>query len=73
MKSSEWIKFRMNCLSRELTFDLDKRRKTAARPCQILLDIDKAISIIRQTERETNCPHLMAGFDIGEFRPVSPR
>ena len=34
---SEWIKFRMNCLSRELTFDLDKRRKNA-----ILLGLPKS-------------------------------
>ncbi len=69
---SEWIKFRMNCLSRELTFDLDKKKEKLhllLGLAKILLDIDKAISIIRQTEREDEVvPHLMAGFDIDEVQ-----
>lgn len=64
----EWIKFRSKCLTRELAFDLGKKedklellRGLAA----ILLDIDKAIRIIRNTEREEDVvPNLMSGFDL---------
>ena len=64
----EWIKFRSKCLTRELSYDLGKKedklellRGLAA----ILLDIDKAIRIIRNTEREEDVvPNLMAGFDL---------
>ena len=64
----EWIKFRSKCLTRELTFDLGKKedklellRGLAA----ILLDIDKAIRIIRNTEREEDVvPNLMSGFEL---------
>ncbi|MBR2931033.1 MAG: topoisomerase IV [Clostridia bacterium] len=64
----EWIKFRSKCLTRELTFDLGKKedklellRGLAA----ILFNIDKAISIIRHTEKEEDVvPNLMAGFDL---------
>ena len=64
---NEWIRFRIKCVSRELTYDLDKKKKscTASGLAKILLDIDKAISIIRQTEREDDVvPSLMKGFDI---------
>ncbi|MBR7117293.1 MAG: topoisomerase IV [Clostridia bacterium] len=64
----EWIKFRSKCLTRELSFELGKKedklellRGLAA----ILLDIDKAIRIIRNTEKEEDVvPNLMAGFDL---------
>jgi len=64
----EWIKFRSKCLTRELTYDLGKKedklellRGLAA----ILLDIDKAIRIIRGTEREEDVvPNLAAGFSL---------
>lgn len=64
----EWIKFRSKCLTRELRYDLGKKedklellRGLAA----ILLDIDKAIKIIRNTEREEDVvPNLAAGFSL---------
>ncbi len=67
---NEWIRFRMNCVRNGLRFDIDKKSKqlhllTGLK--KILLDIDKAISIIRHTEREDDViPNLMEGFGIDE-------
>ena len=69
---SEWIKFRMTCLSRELTFDLKKKKDKLHLLLglgKILLDIDKAIRIIRHTEKEEDViPNLMSGFGIDEIQ-----
>ncbi len=69
---NEWIKFRMTCLSRELTFDLEKKRNKLHLLLglgKILLDIDKAIHIIRHTEKEEDViPNLMSGFNIDELQ-----
>ncbi|MBR6650569.1 MAG: topoisomerase IV [Clostridia bacterium] len=68
----EWIRFRMNCLSRELTFDLGKKKDKLhllKALSKILLDIDKAIKIIRETEKEADViPNLMSGFDIDKVQ-----
>ncbi len=69
---NEWIKFRVKCVTRELTFELGKKehklellRGLAA----ILLDIDKAIRIIRNTEREEDVvPNLAAGFNLTKIQ-----
>ncbi len=69
---TEWIKFRVKCVTRELTFELGKKehklellRGLAA----ILLDIDKAIRIIRNTEREEDVvPNLAAGFSLTKLQ-----
>ena len=69
---NEWIKFRVKCVTRELTFDLGKKehklellRGLAA----ILLDIDKAIRIIRNTEREEDVvPNLAQGFNLTKIQ-----
>ena len=50
----EWIKFRLVCLKRELTFDLKKKKDKLHLLLglgKILLDIDKAIKIIRHSEK----------------------
>ena len=69
---NEWIKFRMTCLSRELTFDLKKKKDKLHLLLglgKILLDIDKAIKIIRHTEKEEDViPNLMSGFGIDEIQ-----
>ncbi|MBO7310430.1 MAG: topoisomerase IV [Clostridia bacterium] len=69
---NEWIKFRMVCLSRELTFDLNKKKDKLHLLLglgKILLDIDKAIRIIRHTEKEEDViPNLMSGFGIDELQ-----
>ena len=65
---SEWIAFRMECVRRRTYFD---RTKKAERLhlleglAKILLDIDKAIKIIRETDEEIEVvPNLMIGFGI---------
>ena len=69
---NEWISFRLECLKRELKYDL-KKKKDKLHLLQglgkILLDIDKAIRIIRKTEKEADVvPNLMKGFDIDEIQ-----
>ncbi len=64
----EWIKFRMECVKNGIKYDIDKKSErlhllTGLK--KILLDIDKAISIIRHTELEADVvPNLMDGFGI---------
>ena len=69
---NEWIKFRLGCLKRELNFDLKKKQDKLHLLLglgKILLDIDKAIKIIRHTEKEEDViPNLMAGFGIDEIQ-----
>lgn len=68
----EWIRFRMQCVKRELTFDLNKKRDKlhlVLGLTKILLDIDKAVSIVRYTEKEDEVvPNLMRVFDIDEVQ-----
>ena len=69
---NEWIKFRMTCLRRELTFELGKKRDKLHLLLglgKILLDIDKAIKIVRETAKEADVvPNLMGGFGIDEIQ-----
>lgn len=69
---SEWIIFRMRCLRRELEFDLKKKKDKLHLLMalgKILLDIDKAIRIIRKTEKDEDViPNLMSGFEIDEIQ-----
>ncbi len=69
---TEWIRFRLGCLKRELTYDLGKKKDKLHLLLalgKILLDIDKAIRIIRKTEKEADVvPNLMKGFDIDEIQ-----
>lgn len=66
----EWIRFRIGCYRRELTFDLDKKHTKLhllLGLATIMLDIDKAIRIIRTTERDADVvPNLMTGFMISK-------
>ncbi len=68
----EWISFRMGCVRRELTFDLEKKQAKLHLLLglgKILLDIDKAIRIIRQTEKEEDViPNLEEGFSIDKIQ-----
>ena len=67
-----WIDFRIQCVRRELTYDLKKKQDKLHLLLglgKILLDIDKAIRIIRHTEKEEDViPNLMAGFGIDEIQ-----
>ncbi|MBE6685007.1 MAG: topoisomerase IV [Ruminococcaceae bacterium] len=69
---SEWIEFRKACLRRELAFDLGKKKDKLHLLLglgKILLDIDKAIRIIRKTEKDEDViPNLCAGFNIDEIQ-----
>jgi DNA gyrase subunit A len=69
---TEWITFRLGCLRRELAFDLQKKKDKLHLLLalgKILLDIDKAIRIIRKTEKEEDVvPNLMKGFEIDEIQ-----
>ena len=69
---SEWVRFRMGCVSRELTFDMEKKQEKLHLLLglgEILLDIDKAIKIVRETEKEKDVvPNLMAGFSLDEVQ-----
>ena len=64
----EWTAFRTECVRRRTWFDLQGKRKRLhllQGLAAILLDIDKAIHIIRSTEQEQEVvPNLMIGFGI---------
>ena len=64
----EWIDFRLECVRRRTQFTLDKKAERLHLLQgleKILLDIDKAIKIIRNTEAEADVvPNLMIGFGI---------
>ena len=68
----EWIKFRVKCVTRELTFELGRKEhklELLQGLAAILLDIDKAIRIIRNTEREEDVvPNLAAGFNLTKIQ-----
>ena len=68
----EWTAFRMECVHRRTYYDLhgkEKRLHLLQGLAAILLDIDKAIRIIRTTEEEEEVvPNLMIGFGIDEVQ-----
>ncbi len=63
-----WSDFRIGCIKRRLQYDLDKKSKRLHLLMglkQILLDVDKAVAIIKNTELEADVvPNLMQGFGI---------
>lgn len=69
---NEWIAFRTECVKRRVYFDLSKAKDKLhllEGLQKILLDIDKAIKIIRSTEEESEVvPNLMIGFGIDEIQ-----
>ena len=68
----EWIAWRTECVKRRVYFDLQKKKEKLhllKGLGKILLDIDKAIRIIRETEREADViPNLMIGFGIDQVQ-----
>lgn len=68
----EWIAFRIECVRRRTYFDLNKKKvklHLLKGLEKILLDIDKAIKIVRETEEEAEVvPNLMIGFGIDEVQ-----
>ena len=69
---TEWIRFRMNCVKREFTFDLNKKRDKLhllRGLGKILLDIDRAIAIVRGTAKDADVvPNLMEAFNLDEVQ-----
>ena len=68
----EWIAFRTECVRRRTYFDLQRAKEKLhllKGLSKILLDIDKAISIVRSTEEEAEVvPNLMIGFGIDKIQ-----
>ncbi len=69
---SEWVAFREECVRRRVFHKLSKakdRLHLLKGLEKILLDIDKAIKIVRETEQESDVvPNLMIGFGIDEVQ-----
>lgn len=69
---TEWIAFRNECIRRRVYFSMHKaknRLHLLKGLSKILLDIDKAIKIVRETEEEKEVvPNLMIGFGIDEVQ-----
>ncbi len=68
----EWTAFRMECVRRRVYFDLHKAKDKLhllRGLAKILLDIDKAIRIVRETDEEAEVvPNLMIGFGIDQIQ-----
>ena len=68
----EWLAWRTECMRRRVYFVLHKKQEKLhllQGLKRILLDIDKAIEIIRQTEEEAEVvPNLMIGFGIDQVQ-----
>ena len=68
----EWTAWRTDCVKRRVYFVLNKKREKLhllQGLKRILLDIDKAIKIIRETEEEADViPNLMIGFGIDQVQ-----
>ena len=68
----EWTAWRSQCVKRRVYFQLGKKREKLHLLKgleRILLDIDKAIAIIRETELEAEViPNLMIGFGIDQVQ-----
>ncbi len=69
---SEWVAFREECVRRRVYFKLSKakdRLHLLKGLEKILLDIDKAVKIVRETDEESQVvPNLMIGFGIDEIQ-----
>lgn len=68
----EWAAFRTECVRRRTAFELqvkEKRLHLLRGLAAILLDIDKAVAIVRGTEQDTEViPNLMIGFGIDQIQ-----
>ena len=68
----EWIAFRTECIKRRTYFNLNKAKEKLHLLLglkKILLDIDKAVQIVKDTEHEEEVvPNLMIGFGIDEIQ-----
>lgn len=69
---TEWIAFRRECVRRGVYYDMGKKREKLhllKGLKKILMDIDKAIRIVRETTEEKEVvPNLMIGFGIDQIQ-----
>lgn len=69
---TEWITFREECVRRRIVYDLQRKREKLhllEGLERILLDIDEAIRIVRETKEESEVvPNLMQGFSMDEIQ-----
>lgn len=69
---SEWCTFRKKCIIRKYQFTInkmEKRQHLLLGLKQILLDIDKAIDIVKNTDKDNEViPNLMKAFDISQMQ-----
>lgn len=69
---TEWLKFRRSCIVRSAIFDrtrLEEKLHIILGLEKVLLDIDKAIRIVRNTENDADViPSLMAAFEIDKIQ-----
>ena len=69
---SEWLRFRRSCVLRGVAYDIQRKSEKLhllEGLALILLDIDKAIKIVRETEDDNMVvPNLMKGFGIDEVQ-----
>ena len=69
---TEWIAWRTECVRRRVWFDMSRKKEKLhllEGLKAILLDIDRAIAIIRETETEAEVvPNLMIGFGIDQVQ-----
>ena len=67
-----WTDFRRDCIIRKTKYDLNKlthKLHLLEGLAKILLDIDKAVEIVKNTEKDEDViPNLMKGFDIDEIQ-----
>ena len=67
---ANWTTFRIQCIKRQTRFDISAKSEKLHLLNglkKILLDIDKAVKIVRETEDDTEViPNLMKGFSIDE-------
>lgn len=68
----EWCAWRIECVHRRTYFEMSRKQEKLhllEGLKKILLDIDRAIAIIRETESESDVvPNLMIGFGIDEIQ-----
>ncbi|MBF8984091.1 topoisomerase IV [Lutibacter sp. B2] len=68
----EWIAFRMGCIKKGLQYDYDRKSEKLHLLKgleKILLDLDKAVQIVRDTEKDKDViPNLMKGFSVDELQ-----
>ncbi|AOY77110.1 DNA gyrase/topoisomerase IV subunit A [Clostridium formicaceticum] len=68
----EWTIFRVDCIKRQLTFDIHQKQQRLHLLNgleKILLDIDRAVKIVKDTKKDKEViPNLMKGFEVDKIQ-----